>query len=65
MWVAGPTLHSSRHIAAKPSQELLSRAREALTRIMGQDSEPKELWEESEFETWESSIKALESAITA
>jgi len=33
---------------------------------MGQDSELKELWEESdEFETWESSIKALESAITA
>lgn len=53
-------------VAEKPSSELLSKARDALNRIMGPDSELRELWEESDdFESWESSIKALQSAVGA
>ncbi len=55
-----------RSISARPSANLLSKAQEALTRILGPDSELKELWEESDdFEEWELSIKALQSAIGA
>jgi len=51
-------------VAPKPSSDLLSKARDALTRIVAPDSELKELWEESDdFELWESSVKALQSAL--
>ena len=51
-------------IKAKPSADLLSGAQAALARIMGPDSELKELWEDSEdFENWVSSIKALQTAL--
>jgi hypothetical protein len=51
-------------IGAKPSAELLSKANAALARIVGPDSELRELWEESDdFAAWESSIKALQSAV--
>ncbi|UJJ30514.1 DUF4259 domain-containing protein [Halopseudomonas maritima] len=51
-------------ITAKPSQDLLSKTNGALVRFMGPDSELRELWEESEdFGSWESSIKALQSAL--
>lgn len=53
-------------LAVKPTADLLSKAQAALTRIMGPDSELRELWEESDdFESWESSIKALQSAVGA
>lgn len=53
-------------VTAKPSSDLLSTAQAALTRIMGPDSELRELWEESDdFQNWESSIKALQSAVGA
>lgn len=53
-------------IKAKPSADLLSDAHAALARIMGSDSELKELWEESDdFEDWMSSVKALQSAVSA
>ena len=53
-------------ISAKPSSDLLSKAKTALTRILGPDSELRELWAESDdFESWESSIKALQSAVGA
>ena len=53
-------------IGAIPSQDLLSKANGALTRIMGPDSELRELWEESDdFGSWESSVKALQSAVGA
>ncbi|MGN6740633.1 DUF4259 domain-containing protein [Dyella sp.] len=55
-----------RSIGSKPSQDLLSKANGALARIMGPDSELRELWEESDdFGSWESSIKALQSAVDA
>ena len=53
-------------VAAKPSAELLSQARNALTRILGPDSELRELWEDSDdFESWEASMQALQSALGA
>ncbi|PPU68753.1 DUF4259 domain-containing protein [Xanthomonas pisi] len=53
-------------IAAKPSQDLLSKANGALIRIMGPDSELKELWQESDdFGSFESSVKALQLAVGA
>lgn len=53
-------------LAVKPFPDLLSKAQAALTRIMGPDSELRELWEESDdFQSWQSSIKALQSAFGA
>ena len=53
-------------VNAKPSAELLSKAQQALTRVLGPDSELRELWEESDgFSTWEASIRALQAAIGA
>ena len=53
-------------LGIKPSADLLSKARDALTRVMAPESELRELWEESdEFESWESSIKTLQSAVGA
>ncbi|GAB3355676.1 DUF4259 domain-containing protein [Lysobacter tyrosinilyticus] len=53
-------------VSIAPSPDLLSKAQATLARIMGPDSELRELWEESDdFESWESSIKTLQSAIAA
>lgn len=55
-----------RSIADKPSSELLTKTQDALTRITGSDSELRGLWEESDdFGSWESSVKALQKAISA
>lgn len=55
-----------RSVATKPSSDLLTKARQALARILGPDSELRELWEESaDLEAWESSMKALQSAVGA
>lgn len=53
-------------ISAVPTSTLRSNAHQALSRILGPNSELKELWEESEdLERWESSVRALQSAIGA
>ena len=53
-------------ISAVPTSTLRSNAHQALSRILGSDSELKELWEESEdFESWESSVRLLQSAMGA
>ena len=53
-------------ISARPTQELLSKAKAALARILGDNSELKELWQDSDdFESWESSLRALQSAVDA
>lgn len=53
-------------ITARPTSELLSKAQAALTRVLGEDSELRELWEDSDdLQNWESSIKALRSAMGA
>ena len=51
-------------ISAAPTSALRSKAHQSLSRILGPDSELKELWEESEdLESWESSVRLLQSAI--
>lgn len=53
-------------ISVVPTSTLRSKAHQAMSRILGSDSELKELWEESEdFESWESSIRLLQSAMGA
>jgi hypothetical protein len=53
-------------ISAKPNPELRRKARQALQRILSEDSELRELWQESdEYAAWEGSIKALQYAIDA
>lgn len=53
-------------IPAKPSPELSTLAQRALARVLGPESELRELWEESdEFGLWESSVVALQSATAA
>lgn len=53
-------------ISAVPTSTLRSNTHHALSRILGSDSELKELWEESEdFESWESSVRLLQSAMGA
>ena len=52
-------------ISVKPSTELLEKARRALNRILAENSELRELWEEGESEEWEGSVSALHSAIGA
>ncbi len=53
-------------VSAVPTLTLRSNAHQALSRILGPNSELKELWEESEdLERWESSIRLLQSAIGA
>lgn len=51
-------------VSEAPSSDLLSKTQQALARILGPDSELRELWEESDdFEIWHSSIRALQTAI--
>jgi hypothetical protein len=55
-----------RSLAVKPSPDLIEQAHAALSRILGEDSELRELWEESDdLEKWLSSINALQSAFRA
>ncbi|WP_374334300.1 DUF4259 domain-containing protein [Leeia sp.] len=46
-----------------PSAALLAKARQALARVQGEDSELKELWDEAEDEEWLPSVKAIEAAL--
>ena len=53
-------------ISTVPTSTLRSKAHQALSRILGSDSELKELWEESEaLDSWESSVRLLQSAMGA
>ena len=46
-----------------PSRALLTKARRALERILGEESELKELWHEGDAEEWEASLEALKTII--
>lgn len=51
-------------VPATPPPELFVKARQALSRILGEDSELRELWEESEdFASWQGSMHALQAAL--
>lgn len=53
-------------VVSKPKSELIAKGHAALTRILGPDSELRELWEESdEFGLWQNAVKSLRSILAA
>lgn len=52
-------------VGLKPSPSLLEKARRTLDRIMSDDSELRELWQEEGTGDWENSIANLKKAIEA
>jgi hypothetical protein len=46
-----------------PDSALLTKARLALDRVLSENSELRELWEETESTEWQDSIRALQIAI--
>jgi hypothetical protein len=54
-----------KNIRVKPPRALLEKAQRALDRILGDDSELKELWNEGDAAEWEASIRALSAAVRA
>lgn len=51
-------------VRIQPSRALLDKARRALDRIRGKDSELKDLWHEGDATEWEASLKALQTAVS-
>jgi hypothetical protein len=47
----------------KPDSALLKKAQKALKRVMGKNSELREVWEEEGADDWMESIKALRDAL--
>lgn len=52
-------------ISIKPDSAVLAKANRTLERILGENSELRELWEEAGAEEWLASIHALQNAISA
>jgi hypothetical protein len=52
-------------ISAQPSAAILTKANRALERILGENSELRELWEEGDSQEWQSSLASLKQAISA
>jgi len=52
-------------VRAKPSRALLDKARRALDRIRGKDSELRDLWHEDDATQWEASLQALHAAVSS
>lgn len=52
-------------VSVSPSEGLRSKAHQALARVMGDESELRELWSEDDDSEWVASIKALQSAVVA
>jgi hypothetical protein len=56
-WVAAHPL--------EPSPELCARADAAITRILGPDSELRELWDEADGQAWRSAVEELHGRVRA
>lgn len=52
-------------VRANPSRSLLEKARLALERVRGDESELKELWHEGDATEWEASLDSLRVAVSA
>lgn len=52
-------------VSIKPDKALLEKANQALLRILGENSELRELWDEAGGDEWVSSISSLQIAISA
>ena len=51
---------------AKPSPALLAKGQRVLARVLGENSELRDLWQEGDdASAWEASIKALQHAVGA
>ena len=50
-------------ISIKPSTALIAKANRVLERVLGEDSELRELWEEVGADDWLNSVNALRKAI--
>lgn len=50
-------------ISIKPSAALIAKANRVLERVLGEDSELRELWEEVGADDWLNSVNALRKAI--
>lgn len=48
-----------------PTPALIEKAKRALARILGDNSELKELWQESGATEWEASINSLQAVVSA
>lgn len=52
-------------IKLKPDAAMVARAREVICRILAEDSELKQLWQESaDYDEWLASLRSLEQRIT-
>ena len=51
-------------VSVKPSKELLDKAKRVLVRVLGENSELKELWDDAGVDEWSDSIRALQAAIS-
>jgi glutathione S-transferase len=54
-----------KRVRTKPSRQLLEKARAALARVRGEESELKELWHEGDATEWEASLDSLQAAVSA
>jgi hypothetical protein len=52
-------------LSVQPNAAILTKANNALERILGENSELRELWEEGDAQEWQSSIATLQRAISA
>ena len=52
-------------VSVKPDAALLAKAKRVLERVLGENSELRELWNESGSEEWIASIAALQRAVSA
>lgn len=50
-------------VSIQPDAVLLEKARKVLARVAGEDSELRELWEESDPTEWLASLQALQEAL--
>jgi hypothetical protein len=49
----------------RPTPALIEKAKKALARILGDNSELKELWQESGATEWEASMNSLQAVVSA
>jgi hypothetical protein len=54
-----------KRVRVKPTSSLLEKARRALERIRGGQSELKDLWDEGDAAEWDASLNSLYAAVSA
>lgn len=49
----------------KPDPSLLARARDAIHRVLGEESELRQLWEEADGDSWRKTVEDLRQRLTS